>query len=88
MAIKAVTMYQSEDGKVHTDIVEARKYDSQQRVMSGIKLALATATPSQQWGLLHMDLCNNPSAAKLLRDQLNKVLDYHRNYGKLKKAKS
>lgn len=86
MPIKAIRMYQSEDGKVHSTMPEATKYNAQQKALSGVKAALAAATPSLRGDLLPIDLLNNPKAAAELRDQLNKVLEYHRNYGKLKKV--
>lgn len=87
MSVKAIRMYQSEDGKVHPTLAAAHQYNAQQKVMAAVKTTLAETTPSMQMSLLHIDLVNNPNAAAKLRDQLNKVLDYHRNYGKLKKAK-
>jgi hypothetical protein len=87
MAIKAVTRYQSEDGKLHDDIVEARSYDSVQRALTGVKAAILTASPNHMLGNLPLDLVNNPKHAELLRDALNAVLNSHRHYGKLRKNK-
>lgn len=85
MAVKAIRMYQSEDGKAHPTMEAALKHNAAQKAMSGVKAALAKATPSMQMSLLHMDLVNNVEACTGLRDALNKALEYHRNYGKLKK---
>jgi bifunctional pyridoxal-dependent enzyme with beta-cystathionase and maltose regulon repressor activities len=84
VTVNSVRMYQSEDGTLHEDITLARKHDAQYRVMSKVKDVLAKATPSRQFNLLALDLANNPKTATELRDALNKVLEYHRHYGKLK----
>lgn len=86
MGIKAIRMYQSEDGKVHTSPGEAIRHNAQQKAMSAVKNALAAATPSMQMHILHIDLVNNPEKCEALRDALNSALTYHRNHGKLKKA--
>jgi len=85
MAVRAVTKYQSEDGKLHDTIGEARSHDSFQRSRDAIVAAIKKADPGHSIGLLHISLSNNPAALAELRDALNKSLDYHRNYGKLKK---
>lgn len=85
MAIKAVTKYQSDDGTIHDDIVDARKHDSMQRALAGIRKAIALASPQSTVGTLSIDLLNYPEKAKGLRDALNKVLESHRLYGKLRK---
>lgn len=86
MAVKAIRMYQSEDGKVHASQGEAIRHNAQQKAMSKVKMALANATPSMQMSLLHMDLTNSPEKCEALRNALNDVLTYHRNHGKLKKT--
>lgn len=83
MAVKAIRMYQSEDGKVHNTIDDALKHNACQKAMSSVKSALHDVGITN--GILHMDLVNNVKAAVKLRDALNKTLDYHRRYGKLKK---
>lgn len=80
MVVKAVTKYQSSDGQLHDDIATARKHDATKRNMDAIKAITQNMNP----GLLHIDLANKPHVAKQLRDALNKVLETHRNYGKLK----
>jgi len=85
MAIKAVTRYESDDGKLHDDIGEARKHDSMQRSLQKIRQALGTSSPGGSFGTLAIDLLNSPKNAELLRDALNATLNSHRVYGKLKK---
>lgn len=80
MAVKAVTKYQSSDGQLHDDVQTARKHDATKRNMDTIKGITQNINP----GLLHIDLANKPHVAKQLRDALNKVLETHRHYGKLK----
>lgn len=85
MTIKAVTRYQSEDGKLFDNIKAAQAYNAQQKAMHVFMNAIHSAAPGHQLGLLHINIVNSPVHTKALRDACNKILDYHRNYGKLQK---
>lgn len=80
MTVRAVTKYQSSDGQLHDDVQTARKHDATKRNMDAIKSIVQAMNP----GLMHIDLANKPHLAKQMRDALNKVLETHRHYGKLK----
>jgi len=84
MVIRAITKYVSEDGTEHESIEEARRYDAMFKGMSAIKSALQKASPTNSLGTIHIDIANNPNNIIALRDALNTMLTYHRNYGKLK----
>ena len=86
MVVKAVTRYESEDGKLFDDYNEAKSYNAQLKAMNGFKNAIMNADPSHSMGLLHINVVNSPAKVKSIRDACNKILDYHRNYGKLKKS--
>jgi hypothetical protein len=83
--VKAVTKYETSDGKTHDDINAARKHEAMFTAISKVKTALTKASQNCSLGTLHIDLVNNPTAAAELRDALNIVLDTHRRHGKLKK---
>lgn len=85
MTVRAIKVYESEDGKHHDNLADALAHDSQQRAMAAIATAMRTASPSSSLGTIHLDITNNPKHAEALRNACNKVLDYHRRYGKLKK---
>lgn len=87
MSVKCVRMYQSEDGKLFETVTEANKYNAQYKLLTNIKAVLHQAGYSTtDPGGVHISLLNKPELAAKLRDELNKVLEYHRNYtGKVKK---
>lgn len=81
--IKVVHKYQADDGTIHDSMEAAYKYDALQKVMARTKkifqdVGLNTSTA-------YLDFVNNPQIASKMREAMNRVLDYHRRYGKLKK---
>ena len=85
MAVKAVTVWKAEDGSVHPDQKTAQKHNVQFKIRSGIAKIIAETTPSQQLRAFTIDMLNSPEALTKMRDICNKGLQYHRDYGKLKK---
>lgn len=83
--VKVVHKYQADDGTVHDSMEDAYKHDALQKVMSKTKkifqdVGLNTST-------VYLDFVNKPQVATQMRDAMNRVLDYHRRYGKLRKDK-
>lgn len=85
MSVKAITMYRSEDGRTHETRAEALKYDALQKNLANVKTLLAPYATNCT-NTLFLDLTNNVKLITAMRDQLNKALEYHRYYGKNKKA--
>ena len=81
MGVKAVTKYESEDGKLHATVEVARAHNSLFKNMNSMRKFFSINNPTT----VHTDLVNDPVKATELRDNLNKVLAHHRLYGKLKK---
>lgn len=85
MSIKSVQRYQTSDGKLHDDKTSALKHEACSKVLTGVKTLIEKASISG-FGCTHIDLVNKPELARAMRDQMNKVLEYHRNHtGKLAK---
>lgn len=80
MTVKCVRRYQSSDGKLHESEKEARKHDAQFSLLTDIKMQLDAAGNNSSPSTTHISLLNKPELAVKMRDALNKVLDYHRNY--------
>lgn len=88
MGIKRVSVYEASDGKQFPTIAEAQAHDACAKVMAKIRIALQNPKISGQVpSTLAIDLTNDPKIATDLRDALNKALEYHRNYGKLRGKK-
>lgn len=83
--VKAVTMYQSTDGKMHSSMDEARSHDALYKCMSTVKAILQSPRMGDHANMMSLEIVNNPKAALDLREACNKVLDFHRKYGKLRK---
>ena len=87
MSIKSVRKYQSDDGKLHDSMQEAYKHNAQFKILDSMRNLLADSAATTQ--TLPITLLNNPKIAAEVRDQMNKILDYHRRYtGKVKKKES
>lgn len=84
--VKAVTRYEASDGSLHDDITEARKHDALYKRMAEVKTILMNPRMGNSPNMICLELTNNPDAATKLRDALNGVLNFHRTYGKLRKA--
>jgi hypothetical protein len=85
MSIKAIRVYQTSDGKTHTSMDAASRHEAQYKVFAGVKTVLDKASVQGQC-MAYLDLVNKPKLALAMRDQMNKVLEYHRNHtGKLAK---
>lgn len=86
MAVKSIQKWQAADGKEFEDRSEAIAHDSLHRALSKVKGILTSPNISQGNPCnLALDLVNKPEVAKALRDALNKTLEHHRLYGKLRK---
>ena len=85
MGIKAVTRWETDDGQVHATQQAALKHDAQRKSMEEVRTALQTICSSSAPSMIAIEVVNNPKNAEMLRDACNRVLAYHRNYGKLKK---
>lgn len=76
MTVRAVTMYEAEDGKQFRSITQARRHDRVSKLMASIKANLQEA---DRGGSAFITLTNNEALATKMRDDLNKVLRYHRD---------
>lgn len=85
--IKAVTRFEAEDGSIHHTREEAIRHNSTHKCMKNTKTIINQHCPAVNTPI-HIDLVNNLAFITALRDQLNKTLEHHRNYGKLKKSKA
>jgi len=75
--IKAIRVYQTSDGKTHETMQQATKHEALQKLFTNVK-GIIEKSSKGGYGTTHIDLINNPSLAREMRDMMNKVLDYHR----------
>jgi hypothetical protein len=86
MTIKAKMVFTTSDGKEHPTRVIAQKHEAGFKVRQSLELAFAKNAPGRAPTEFSMNLLNNVEELTALRNACNKGLEYHRNYGKLKKA--
>ncbi|WAX21921.1 hypothetical protein [Stenotrophomonas phage RAS14] len=86
MTIKAKTVYTTSDGKEHASRAIAQKHEAAYKVKSGLETAFVANAPSRIPSEFAINMLNSVENLTALRDLCNKGLEYHRNYGKLKKA--
>lgn len=87
MNVKAVTVFESEDGQRHESREAAMAHNAHAKVLDRVRKVLADPkfgghTPA----MIASSLVSDPALATGLRDALNKSLEFHRTYGKLKKV--
>lgn len=78
--VKAKMVFETPDGRLFATRKAANGHERMRTVMESLRLFTASASNT-----LAVDLMNDPSKAESLRNALNQVLQYHRDYGKLAK---
>lgn len=93
MAIRAITKFTTSDGIEHDTRLDAQKHEAMQKGKDRLATLIAqnahlsTDHRVDVKSLIHA-MAHKPEVAAAFRDAFNKVLDFHRNYGKLKAPKS
>lgn len=86
MSIKAKTVFTTSDGKEHQTRAIALKHEAGYKVRKSLEESFAKNAPGRAPTEFSLNLLTNVAELTAMRDACNKGLEYHRNYGKLKKA--
>ena len=87
MSVKCVRKYEAEDGSLHDSSRDAFAHNAQFKVLKNVKKLLEMAAGGSP-GTSHLSFVNTPALATAMRDEMNKILAYHREYtGKIKVKK-
>ena len=86
MTIKAKTVFTTSDGKEHATRAIALKHEAGFKVRKALEHSFTATAPGRAPTEFSLNLLNSVAELTALRDACNKGLEYHRNYGKLKKA--
>lgn len=83
MSVKCVRKWEAEDGTLHNSQREAVIQNAQYKILKNLRTLLDKAG---QTGINHITLLNDAKLAVAMRDELNNVLHFHREYtGKISK---
>lgn len=88
MSIRAITKYAASDGSEFDSMPDALAHDAKVKALRSLRGAFQKANVNGTIAMWDNDFVRNPAALMALRDACNSALTYHRNHGKLKKAKT
>ena len=83
MTVKAKIVFETEDGRLFQSRKAANAHQRMRTLLEQLRLQLISPSST-----LAIDVANDPKKCADLRDTLNALLQYHRDYGKLSQSKT